>query len=462
MHKLQVLVVDDEPGMLEVCADILRELSCVRVVVESQPTRAAQLVASESWDLLVTDLRMRDLDGIELLRLARRQDPELPVLMLTAFPTVETAVESMKLGAADYLTKPFLPDDFLITVKRLLEGRRLREENQLLRRQVERGYAFGEMLGQSPAMQAVFDTIEQVAAADVDVLITGETGTGKELVARSIHQRSERRERRFVPVDCGAIPEDLLESEFFGHERGAFTGAHARSLGLLEFAHRGTFFLDEVGQLPSKLQSKLLRVLQERRVRRVGGTQEVEVNVRVLAATSLDLAEEVRANRFRIDLFYRINVAHVRLPSLRERMEDIPLLIAHFTARYAREMGREGIELDSSALQVLCGYHWPGNVRELQNVLKRAIAMSRHDTITPGDLPEALLATTVIPSTGSLPGFFELREHYLAAFEKDYFQRMLLNCRGNISQAAVEAHLPRGTFYRLLNRHGLDPAEFRG
>jgi DNA-binding NtrC family response regulator len=461
MSKLRIMVVDDEPGMLEVCEDILREIPGAGVVVEGQPARAARRLATEEWDLLVTDMCMPEVDGIEVLRIARRHDPDLPVLMLTAFPTVETAVECMKLGAADYLTKPFLPDDFLRTVVRLLEGRRSHDRDRLLRRQVERGYVFGDMLGQSPAMQAVFDTIELVAATDVDVLITGETGTGKELVARSVHQLGARKVGRFVPVDCGAIPEDLLESEFFGHERGAFTGAHARSLGLLEFADRGTFFLDEVGQLPYKLQSKLLRVLQERRVRRVGGTQEIEVNVRVVAATSLDLAEEVHANRFRMDLFYRINVAHIQLPALRERVEDIPLLVAHFTARYAREMGREGIDLDSSALEVLCGYSWPGNVRELQNVLKRAIAMSPRETISADALPESVVAAAVPAPSGSLPGFFDLREHYVAAFEKDYLQRLLLSCRGNISQAAVAARLPRGTFYRLLNRHALEPAEFR-
>jgi DNA-binding NtrC family response regulator len=461
MSKLRILVVDDEPGMLEVCEDLLREITCARVTVEAQPARAATRLAAESWDLLITDLYMGDTNGIELLQLARRNDPELPVLVLTAFPSVETAVESMKLGAADYLTKPFLPDDFLATVERLLQGRRLRDENRLLRRQVERGYAFGDMLGQSPAMQAVFDAIEQVASTNVDVLITGETGTGKELVARSVHQRSLRHDRRFVPVDCGAIPEDLLESEFFGHERGAFTGAHARSLGLMEFANHGTFFLDEVGQLPLKLQSKLLRALQERRVRRVGGTQEIELDVRVLAATALDLDEEAKASRFRIDLYYRINVAHIRLPALRERVEDIPVLVEHFTARYAREMGRDGIELDPSALEVLCGYSWPGNVRELQNVLKRSIAMSRRDIISADSLPDTVVAAAVTQSPGAQPGFFDLREHYIAAFEKDYLQRLLLTCRGNISQAATEARLPRGTFYRLLNRHQLEPADFR-
>jgi DNA-binding NtrC family response regulator len=461
MPDVRILVVDDEPGMLEVCDDILRELPRTRVVTQQDSPRAAELLAAESWDLLITDLSMPVLDGLALLRTARQHDAELPVLMLTAFPSVDTAVESMKLGAADYLTKPFLPDDLLLTVRRLLDGRRLRDENRLLRRQVERGYAFGEMIGGSAAMHGVFESISQIADTGVDVLITGETGTGKELVARSIHQRSARSSGRFVPVDCGAIPDDLLESELFGHERGAFTGAHTKSLGLLEFAHRGTFFMDEVAQLPLKLQPKLLRALQERRIRRVGAKQEIDVDVRVLAATSVDLEAEVAAQRFRMDLFYRINVAHVHLPPLRERTEDIPLLVDHFMSRYAREMGREGVELDPAALEVLCGYRWPGNVRELQNVLKRSIAMSRCQTITAEDLPDAVVATAATRPAGAGAGYFDLREQHVTAFERDYLERLLHTCHGNISQAAVEARLPRGTFYRLLNRHALDPAQFR-
>ncbi len=457
----RILVVDDEPGMLEVCEDILRELPRTQVVAERLPARAAELLAASSWDLLITDLCMPEVDGLALLRAARQRDARLPVLMLTAFPSVETAVESMKLGAADYLTKPFLPEELLCAARRLLEGKRQWEEDWLLSGHAERGSTFGEMIGRSPAMHAVFDTIEQIATTNVDVLITGETGTGKELVARSIHQHSARKDRRFVPVDCGAIPEDLLESELFGHERGAFTGAHARSLGLLEFAHKGTFFLDEVGQLPFKLQSKLLRTLQERRVRRVGSTQEIEVDVRVLAATSLDLEAEVAAQRFRMDLFYRINVAQICLPPLRERTEDIPLLVTHFVARYAREMGRDPIQLDAGALEVLCSYGWPGNVRELQNVLKRMIAMSRTEKIYTEDLPDSLLATVANFPATSAGGFFEQRDQHVAAFEKDYLQRLLCACHGNISQAAVEAGLPRGTFYRLLNRHELDPGDFR-
>jgi two-component system, NtrC family, response regulator PilR len=462
MREQRVLVVDDEPGMLEVCVATLAEIPHLRVVTEQDSARALERLARESWELLITDLCMPDVDGMQLLRAARERDADLPVLMLTAFPSVETAVESMKHGAADYLTKPFLPDDLLLTARRLLETRQLKAENRLLRRQVERGYAFGEMIGESLAMQEVFDLIEQVASTDVDVLITGETGTGKELVARSIHQRSHRSEKRFVPIDCGAIPEDLLESELFGHERGAFTGAHARSLGLLEFAHKGTFFMDEVGQLSPKLQAKLLRALQERRVRRVGGTQEVDVDVRVLAATALDLQAEVSAQRFRMDLLYRINVAHIHLPPLRQRTGDIPCLVHHFLARYSQEMGRAGTAFDTSAMEVLCGYAWPGNVRELQNVLKRTIALTRRGIILAEDLPEAVVSAAATPNAnGADPGYFEMRDHHLAQFERDYLHRLLQLCRGNISQAASEARLPRGTFYRLLGRHDLDPASYR-
>jgi len=317
MSKTRVLVVDDEVGMLEVCAETLARLPEVVVLVESDGRRAAEQLNAEHFDLLIQDIRMPGTDGMDLLRLARQNDPDLAVLMMTAYPTVETAVESMKLGAADYITKPFTPEALLATVQRLLEGYRLRQENLLLSRLVERPYVFDEIIGASPAMRAVFDTIERVAGTNTDVLILGETGTGKELVARSIHKRSPRGGQRFVPVDCGAIPEDLLESELFGHERGAFTGATSRSLGLLEFADKGTFFLDEVGELPIRLQAKLLRALQERRIRRVGGHDEIEVDVRVIAATSRNLEAEINNQRFRDDLYYRLNVARIELPPLR-------------------------------------------------------------------------------------------------------------------------------------------------
>jgi DNA-binding NtrC family response regulator len=460
MPELNILVVDDEPGMVEVCEAILKGIPTARVVGETRPREAARLMAQPGWDLLVTDLRMPELDGMELLRLGRQHHPDLPALILTAFPSVESAVESMKLGAADYLTKPFLPEEFLATAQRLLNARLARNAKRG-RRQAEYEPQMEGIVGKSAAMEEVFDTIRHLADTQLDVLIVGETGTGKELVARAIHEHSNRRGGRFVPVDCGAIPEDLLESEFFGHERGAFTGAHAKSLGLLQFADRGTFFLDELGQLPLKLQSKLLRVLQERRVRRVGGNSESDIDVRVLAATSLNLEEEVREGRFRADLLYRINVAQVRLPPLRERDGDVPLLVEHFVDRYGREMNRDPIHIEATAMDALCGHTWPGNVRELQNVLKRAIAMARTHTITCDALPESIVGKREADGGCGGRGYFRLRDQHIARFERTYFESLLRECQGNISQAAEQAELPRGTFYRLINRHQIDPSAFR-
>ncbi|MFI5379215.1 MAG: sigma-54-dependent transcriptional regulator [Tepidisphaerales bacterium] len=461
MAKSRILIVDDEEGMLEVCSDTLRRLPEVEIVTESQSAGAAARLGNEDFDMLVVDIRMPGLSGVDLLRLGREHDQDLTVLMMTAFPTVETAVESMKLGAADYIVKPFLPDDLLAMVRRLLEQRELAGENRLLRRQVERPYAFANIIGNSPAMQAVFEAIGRVAETDADVLILGQTGTGKELVARAIHQGSPRHSARFVPVDCGSIPEELLESEFFGHERGAFTGAHSRSLGLLEFANKGTFFLDEIGELSPRLQAKLLRVLQERKIRRVGGTEEIDLDVRVIAATSRNIEQEIKEQRFRLDLYYRINVGRIELPPLRERKGDIPLLARHFVERYAREMGREEPGLDPDVVELLQAYPWPGNVRELQNVIKRTLAMSRGTTLLPEDLPDSIVAPE---GRGAAPGsrsFFGRREEHIGAFEKSYLENLLTSLNGDVAAAARDAQLPRGTLYRLLKKHGLDPADFR-
>ncbi len=461
MSSMRVLVVDDEPGMLEVCRDTLSALDDVQVTTEPESRRAAELLEQGGWDLMITDIRMAGLSGVELLEKARRLDPDLPVLMLTAYPTVETAVESMKLGAADYITKPFLPDDLLATVHRLLEGRRLDEENRLLRRHFERSYAFGEMVGKSAAMTAVFGAVERVAETDVDVLILGETGTGKELVARTVHHRSARKDGHFVPVDCGAIPEDLLESEFFGHERGAFTGAAGRRLGLLEFASGGTLFLDEVDHLPFKLQAKLLRALQERRIRRVGGSEELAVDMRVAAASSADLETLVREGRFRADLYYRINVARVEVPPLRRHPDDIPLLAHHFIRRTSREMGREPVTVDEDAMEILMAYAWPGNVRELQNLIKRILAMGRPDVIRVEDLPESVITGAGATADRSRKGYFALRDQYLNGFERDYLEQALRAHGGDVSAAAESAQIPRGTLYRLLKKQGLNPADYR-
>ena len=462
MARTRVLVVDDERDMLDVCSDVLGKLPDVDLQVETQGARALERLGNETFDLLLTDVRMPRVGGLELVRAARERDPQTAILVFTAYPSVESAVEAMKLGANDYLAKPFLPDDLLRVASRLLEARRLRDENQLLERHLERDYGFEEILGTSAPMLGVFETIRRVAEIEADVLIIGETGTGKELVARSIHKRSGRKSGRFVPVDCGAIPEDLLESEFFGHERGSFTGAHARSLGLLEFAHKGSFFLDEIAELSSRLQVKLLRVLQERKIRRVGGREEIPVDVRVIAATSRKLADEIKEGRFREDLYYRINVARIELPPLRERREDVPLLVEHFVARHATEMGRQVTGVDPEVLEVLSRYHWPGNVRELQNVLKRALAMCRQATLAVEDLPdEIVVAAGEKPDSDNL-GFFHVREQRISAFERDYLANLLRTSGGDVSQAAREARIPRGTFYRLLKKHDIDPSAFRG
>ncbi len=460
MSEFRVLVVDDEFGMLEVCRDTLATVAGVEIDMESSSERAAVKLRERSWDLLIADIRMPGVSGLELLEIGRRQDPELPVLMMTAFPTVDTAVEAMKCGAADYIVKPFLPDDLRATARRLLNERRLRDENALLSQSLERRYAFGDIVGGSMAMRAVFDAIERVAATDVDVLVTGETGTGKELVARSVHQRSRRQQGHFVPVDCGAIPGDLLESEFFGHERGAFTGANARRLGLVEFAARGTLFLDEIDHLPLNLQSKLLRALQERRIRRVGGSEELDVDVRVVAATSANLEEEIRKQTFRPDLYYRINVVRIELPALRQRPDDIPVLVAHFIERYTREIGHEMVEIDREALEVLTTYAWPGNVRELQNVIKRVLVFSRRPEIRVEDLPDEIVAGAGI-SSGDMHGYFALREQHSNAFERSYLEQLLHVHGGDVAGAAAEARLPRGTLYRLLKKHGISLAEHR-
>lgn len=462
MSSTRVLIVDDEEGMLEVCADTLNVLPDTEIITENRSERALARLREERFDVMISDVRMPGVDGVELLKRARENDPGLAALMITAYPTVETAVETLKLGAADYIRKPFRPDDLLAAVRRLIEHRRLREENRLLQRRVERSYSFDEIIGKSVKMQKVFDTIQRVAQTDADVLILGETGTGKELVARSIHTRSRRASQRFVPVDCGAIPESLLESEFFGHERGAFTGADARSLGLLEYAHQGTFFLDEIAELPGRLQTKLLRVLQERRIRRVGGKDEIGVDVRVVAATSRDLEEEMRERRFRRDLYYRVNVARIELPPLRERVEDIPLLVKHLADRFAPEMGRPNVQVDSEALEILRRYAWPGNVRELQNVIKRSLTVASDDCIGVDDLPDEVVTRSgESQGAGLQGGFFELRAQRINAFEREYLTALLQTAHGDVSQAALGAELPRGTLYRLLKKHDLTPSDFR-
>ncbi len=462
MKRTRILVVDDEEGLLEVVEDTLEDLPGLEIRLCSKSEEAAALLQKESFDLLISDIRMPGKDGIELLRIGKAANPDLSVLMMTAFPSVESAVESMKLGATDYITKPFLPEDLKATVMRILEQRELKVANRFLRRQVEKQYRFRKMLGESPRMRELFALIQKVAAVDLDVLILGDTGTGKELVARSIHEASARGERPFVPVDCGAIPESLLESEFFGHEKGAFTGAAGRNIGLVELAEGGTFFLDEVAELPLPLQAKLLRLLQERRFRRLGGRKEIAVDLRVLAATNRDLGKEVKEGRFREDLYFRLNVVELHIPRLREREGDILLLAQHFLTEFSRDMDKGAKRLCPDVREIFERFDWPGNVRQLQNVIKRLVALSDGEEISVELLPDefALLGATETSLEGT--SFFESRKVRIAKFERDYLANLLEKNAGDVTRSAQEAEIPRGTMYRLMKKHGIDPERFRG
>lgn len=454
------LIVDDEPDMLEVCEETLRELENARFLTASDPEKGLQILREEKADFLLTDLKMPRMSGIELIRKARQIDPEIVCLVFTGFPTVETAVEAMKLGAVDYLPKPFSPDHLLLTMKRLLKEKNLQEENRSLTRFLEKKSAFGGLTGESAPIQTVREIIRKTAPTDTDVLISGESGSGKEVVARAIHEGSLRREGRFVPVDCGAIPENLLETEFFGYERGAFTGAHQPTMGLLEFAHRGTFFLDEISELALPLQAKLLRVLQERSFRRVGSKEEIRVDIRLIAATNRDLKKETESGRFREDIYYRLNVIHVEVPPLRDRKEDIPLFLEHFIARFNREFQKNVKGPDSETLQALKDYPWPGNVRELQNIVKRMLLFVEEDRISLKDLPEFIREYSG-GKTSEPAGFFSEKEKIIARFERGILDALLKKYRGNVQQAALEANIPKGTFYRLMKKYDLLSEHYR-
>jgi len=455
--------VDDSSVELERCLGALSELPEVRAEGMLRSADALERLGNEAFDLLVTDLRMPMVDGLDLLRVAAAQDPDMPVLVLTGFPSVDTALSALKEGAADYLTKPVHPGELQAVVRRLLRERRLRREHRLLERRLDHAAEGTDLIGASPAMVRVLDVVRRLAASDLDVLIVGETGTGKELVARRIHRESPGASGRFVAVDCGALPEQLLESELFGHEKGAFTGADRRSMGLLEYADGGTFFLDEVQSLPPSLQAKLLRAVQERSFRRVGGTQELKAKVRVVAALNEDPAELIGAGRLREDLYHRLNVGRVELPPLRDRPGDVPLLAEYFLRRLARAgQGAHGISAE--AMELLEGYPWPGNVRQLQNVLRRCVALAGGNVLRSSDLPDEILGdASKGDGRGQARGrpFHEERERHLAVFERGYLEDALRESLGDVTRASEASGISRATFYRLLRRHAVDPDRFR-
>jgi len=465
MSARRVLILDDEADMVENCTRILRR-SGLKCLAATDPKEGLALVESERPDVLLTDLKMPGMDGLEVLRRAREVDPTLPVIMITAFATIESAVAAIKEGAFDYLPKNFSVDQLTLTVERALKQRLLQEENRNLREQLQEAFGLENLVGRSPAMVQVFELVKKAARSEANILIMGESGTGKELVARAVHANSPRVAHPFVPVDCASLPENLLESELFGHERGAFTGAIRTKPGLMETADGGTLFLDEIVELPLGLQVKLLRALQERQIRRVGGTSILDVDVRLVSATNRDLREAVAKGQFREELYYRVNVIEIRLPPLRDRLGDLKLLAHAFLKRYGQ--GRFS-GFDADALAALEAYSWPGNVRELQNITERACALADGERITMGDLPDHVLADgrrqEAIPGRGAgaaasepltsgadLP-LKEAKERWMHVLEGSYLRDLLDRHGGNISAAAKAAGIDRKTFHRLIGKY---------
>ncbi len=442
----QILIVDDEPEMCALLSDVLRDAGCV-VETASSGEQALARMGERDFAAVITDLNMKGMPGLTLLREIKRLHPDTNVIIMTAFGSIESAIEAMKQGAYDYVMKPVKSEEIALITQKAVREALLRKELLWLRRAVEKEYSFNQILGKSKPVQAVFELIRRITPSPSNVLITGESGTGKELVARAIHYNSPRAQGPFIPVNCAAIPEHLLESEMFGHVKGAFTDAKSDRKGLFEEAQGGTLFLDEISELPMSLQAKLLRALQEKEIRRVGGVRSISVDARVIAATNLDLTGQVKAKQFREDLYYRLNVIEVPMPPLRERTEDIPLLVMHFIKKYAEPMKKPVGGLTEGALALLMDYAWPGNVRELENVIERGVTLTRGDKIVPEDLPQAVRG-----DSGDRQMVEEAAEktRTLAEVERAYILRVLEKTAGNKYQAAQILGIDRKTLYRKL------------
>jgi len=451
-----VLIVDDESSLLEFLA-LLFEGEGYRVeTAESMHGAREKIARGRAFDLVMCDVHMPDGSGLDLLREIKDSQPQASVIMMTAYTSTKSAIEAMRLGAYDYVSKPFDVEELKILVQKALEKTRLVEENVYLRRELEQKYTFSNIIGKSRPMQEVFALVERVARTSSTVLVEGESGTGKELIARAIHFASPRAKHKFLSINCGAMPENLLESELFGHERGAFTGALKEKKGLFHEAHRGTLFLDEIGEMTPPMQVKLLRVLQQKVVRKVGSNEEEAVDVRIIAATNRDLSEMIAAGTFREDLYYRIQVIPIRLPPLRDRREDVPLLADYFVRKYAQDMGTPPKRISPAAMAILERYRWPGNVRELENLVERALALTASDVIEPLDLPGYLRETQ--PTLGEearLPPQGLDLEEYLDTLRAEMMRQALERCGGVQTRAAELLRMSFRSFRYYAKKAGV-------
>ncbi len=442
-RKTKILVVDDEFSIRISLGDLLRR-DGHQVDVAENADAALLMLKTQSFDLLIVDIKMPGMDGLEMLKQVKEDDAEAPVVMMTAYGSIDSAVKAMKLGAIDYVVKPFDPLEIGMLIERILKNQIMRREHQLLKHQMKTCGSYGPMIGRSPAMLKLFELVEDVSTTDSVVLIAGESGTGKEVLARAIHDQSARAEGLFVGVNFGAFTESLLESELFGYEKGAFTGAAGSKQGLLDAAGGGTLFLDEIGDASPKMQIDLLRVLQERKFRRVGGVKDIETDFRVLAATNRDLEQAIEAGAFRQDLYYRLNVVQIHIPPLRERQDDIPALAEHLLEKLRLRLNKKTHSISPEAMQLLLNHNWPGNVRELENAIERALVVGKQKQVMPADLPIALYKPEEVPADESLD-----------AWEREHILRRLKHYHWNISQTAQALKIDRGTLYTKIKKYGL-------
>ncbi len=467
--RASVLIVDDEPDIRLVMSANLRKEG-YEVDTAADGVEALQKLGSRDYDAVILDHQMPGLTGMQFLERLRNGvasgtgGADVPVIVVTAYGTIEMAVQAMRDGAYSYLTKPVRYEELSLQVKNAVERRRLAREVRDLRTEVGERYGFSNIIGRDPRMQEVFQTVSTVAETDATVLIQGESGTGKELIARAIHYNSQRRDRPIVVVSCSALPETLLESELFGHEKGAFTGAIRQRTGRFEMAEGGTVFLDEIGEMSMPVQLKLLRVLQEREFERVGGSQTIKVDVRVIAATHRDLQQAMRERLFRQDLFYRLNVVPVRLPPLRDRLDDVPLLASHFLRKYAAKNQKPDLTLSPEALGALCSYSYPGNVRELENIIERAVIMEKGNVIQAahlGFMPAARAGAGIPAGGDAVRPFKEMKAAVVEGFERDYLSRVLRMYQGNMTRAAEHAGMNIKNLHEKMAKYGLKREEFR-
>lgn len=454
-----ILIVDDEAGMQQYLKKLLEDNGYFTQTA-ADGEKALDKVNAKLPDLILADLKMPKMDGLKFLAKVRKISEQIPVIIITAYGTVESAVAAMKLGAYDYVNKPFDMDEILLVIDKALEKKRLAEENIALHKELEKSYTFEDIVSQNSRMRNIFETVKKIADTQSTILIQGETGTGKELIARAIHNLSLRRHKLFVPVDCGALTETLLESELFGHVKGAFTGASADKKGLFEIADGGTVFLDEIGKVSLNIQAKLLRVLQDNNIKRVGEAASRKVDIRLIAASNENLETLAAAKSFRQDLFYRLNVVPIHLPALRERKEDIPLLVEHFIKKYNHLERKKLRAVSQDALNILMKYDWPGNVRELENIIHRAVVMEANAVILPKDLPFSLKQADSAEARAVSPrnlDFKTARRQVIAAFEKRFFCEALQRHNGNVSRAAREISFDRRNFQRKCKQYNINP-----